>query len=308
MPFEVRILGCSSGTPTSTRHTSAQIVNLLGRFFLIDCGEGTQIQLRRYGVKIQKIEYICISHLHGDHYLGLMGLLSTMSLLNRKKELIIFVPKGLDQIINLHLKLSYSKLSFEIKMIFLKGSKMIKIFEDDAFELFSFGLKHSIPCWGFKLVEKKRPKRILKTVINQYDMSFSDIKSIKLGMDFITKHNKVIPNDLLTQNSYKPRSYVYCSDTMYFDKLVDYVKDVDLLYHESTFHSEMSKKARTTFHSTAKDAGRVAFEGNVKQLLLGHFSPRYKELNVLKLDAQSLFKNTLIVNEGAIYKIKKTFK
>ena len=155
MPFEVTILGSASAIPTSTRHPSAQLVNLLGRFFLIDCGEGTQIQLRQYRVKMQKINYICISHLHGDHYLGLMGLLSTLSLLNRKKELIIFAPKGLSKILDLHFKLSYSQLSYPLKIVDLKGSGLTKLFEDDVLELFSFGLKHRIPCWGFKLVEKK---------------------------------------------------------------------------------------------------------------------------------------------------------
>jgi len=161
MPFEVTILGCASAIPTTKRNPSAQLVNLLGRFFLIDCGEGTQIQLRKNNVKIQKINYICISHLHGDHYLGLIGLLSTMSLLNRAKELIIFAPDGLDDILELHFRLSYSKILFPFRIVNLKDLDLFKLFEGDNFELFSFGLKHKIPCWGFKLTEKKRSRKII---------------------------------------------------------------------------------------------------------------------------------------------------
>ena len=167
MPFDITVLGCAAATPTSTRHPSAQLVNLLGRFFLIDCGEGTQMQLRKNKIKIQKINFICISHLHGDHYLGLIGLLSTMSLLNRNKELTIFGPKGLDKIIELHLKLSYSKLSYSLNIINLQSSTLTMLYEDDACQLFSFPLKHRVPCWGFKLVEKKRPRRILKNMIDK---------------------------------------------------------------------------------------------------------------------------------------------
>ena len=307
MSFEVTILGASSATPTSSRNVSAQLVHLLGRFFLFDCGEGTQIQLRRFGVKIQKINYICISHLHGDHYLGLIGLLSTMSLLNRNKELIIFAPKGLESILNLHLKLSYSVLSFPLKFIVLNTSKMQKIFEDDMFELFSFGLKHRIPCWGFKLLEKKRPRNLLKGVIEKHKIPYSVIESIKSGEDYTTDSGQVLPNKLLTSNPYKPRSYAYCSDTMPFDDLIDYILDVDLLYHDSTFHSNLAEKAKSTFHSTAKQAGIVASKANVKKLILGHFSSRYKKLDILKKDAQSKFKNVDIAIEGKTWTIKKIY-
>jgi len=307
MSFEVTILGASSATPTSSRNVSAQLVHLLGRFFLFDCGEGTQIQLRRFGVKIQKINYICISHLHGDHYLGLIGLLSTMSLLNRNKELIIFAPKGLESILNLHLKLSYSVLSFPLKFIALNTSKMKKIFEDDTFELFSFGLKHRIPCWGFKLLEKKRPRNVFKGIIEKHKIPYSAIESIKSGEDYTTDSGQVLPNKLLTSNPYSPRSYAYCSDTMPFDDLINYILDVDLLYHDSTFHSNLAEKAKFTFHSTAKQAGIVASKANVKKLILGHFSSRYKNLDILKKDAQSKFKNVDIAIEGKTWIIKKTY-
>ena len=307
MSFEVTILGASSATPTSNRNVSAQLVHLLGRFFLFDCGEGTQVQLRRFGVKMQKINYICVSHLHGDHYLGLMGLLSTMSLLNRKKELMIFAPKGLESILNLHLKLSYSVLSFSINFIELNTSKMKKIFEDDVFELFSFGLKHRIPCWGFKLLEKKRPRHVLKDVIEKYKIPYSAIRSIKSGKDYITESGQILCNNSLTSNPYIPRSYAYCSDTMPFDNLIEYILDVDLLYHDSTFHSNLTVKAKSTFHSTAKQAAIVASKANVKKLILGHFSSRYKNLDILKKDAQSKFKNVDIAIEGKTWKIQKIY-
>ena len=306
MPFDITVLGCASATPTSTRHPSAQLVNLLGRFFLIDCGEGTQMQLRKNKIKIQKINFICISHLHGDHYLGLIGLLSTMSLLNRNKELTIFGPKGLDKIIELHLKLSYSKLSYSLNIINLQSSTLTMLYEDDACQLFSFPLKHRVPCWGFKLVEKKRPRRILKNMIDKYSIPVQAINQIKLGSNYLTTDNKLIDNNVLTIDSYKPRSYAYCSDTQYFKKLANYIKDVDLLYHEATFHSSLSDKAKSTFHSTSKDAGKVASQANVKRLLIGHFSSRYKDLDVLKKDAKKIFTNVDIAVEGKVFKIKKS--
>jgi len=307
MPFEVLILGSASATPSANRHTSAQLVNLLGRFFLIDCGEGAQMQLRRYGVKLQKIQYICISHLHGDHYLGLIGLLSTMSLLNRKKELIVFGPKGLNKILDLHFKLSYSELSFSVKIIPLQGKGINKIFEDSACELFSFGLRHRIPCWGFKLVEKKRPRKLLKSALIKYDIPVEKFNSIKVGENFITKENKLIPNILITTSSYAPRSYAYCSDTLYFNQIIKYISGVDLLYHEATFHSSMDAKAKFTYHSTSADAALVAKKGNVKKLILGHFSSRYKKLDVLKKDAEVIFNNVDLATEGSIWKIKKIY-
>lgn len=305
MLFEVNILGSSSATPTSTRYPSAQLVNLLGRFFLFDCGEGTQIQLRKLSFKIQKIQFICISHLHGDHYLGLIGLLSTMSLLNRKKEVTLFAPKGIVKILDLHFKLSYSELSFKLNIIPLQGSSMKRIFEDESCELFSFGLKHRIPCWGFKLKEKKRPRRLIKSAIEKYNIPFHLLKSIKSGSDYITSGNEVIKNQIITSDSSIPRSYAYCSDTIYFDGIIEHVFEVDMLYHEATFHSNMSKRARSTFHSTSLDAAMVAKKANVKSLLLGHFSSRYKDLSILLDEAKNIFPNVNLAIEGSKWKINK---
>tara|TARA_B110000467_G_C18245603_1_gene437244 strand:- start:159 stop:1088 length:930 start_codon:yes stop_codon:yes gene_type:complete len=307
MPFEVTILGASSATPTSDRNHSAQLVNLLGRFFLLDCGEGTQKQLRKCSIKMQKINFICISHLHGDHYLGLMGLLSTMSLLNRKKDLIIYGPKGLDKIIDLHLQSSYSKLTFSVEFIVLSSTKEMKLYEDDACSLFSFGLKHRIPCWGFKLVEKKRKRHMIASMIDKYNIPFSKIESIQLGHDYVDKNSVVIGNHMLTKASYEPRSYAYCSDTKFFKNLSKNIAGVDLLYHESTFHSDLAQRARSTFHSTSKDAAMIALMGGVKKLILGHFSSRYKDLTILKEDAETIFKNVDIAEEGRKWVIKKIY-
>ena len=308
MPFDITVLGSASATPTSTRHPSAQLVNLLGRFFLIDCGEGTQMQLRKNKIKIQKINFICISHLHGDHYLGLVGLLSTMSLLGRKKILTIFAPKGLDKIIELHFKLSYSNPSFELNIVNLQSAKLVSLYEDDACQLFSFGLKHRVPCWGFKLIEKQRPKKIIKNMIEKYSIPFNSINDIKSGSDYINNKGELIENNLLTTSSYTPRSYAYCSDTLFFPTLVNHIKEVDLLYHEATFHSDLSSKAKSTFHSTAQDAAKVALQGNVKKLLIGHFSSRYKDLSVLKIDAEKIFNNVDLAIEGKKFKIRKYIK
>ncbi len=307
MPFEVTILGASAATPTSERNHSAQIVNLLGRFFLFDCGEGTQKQIRKYSIKLQKIDIICISHLHGDHYLGLMGLLSSLSLLNRKKKITIFGPKGLDCIIDLHLKLSYSELTFNLEFKSLSSSSLIKLYEDDNCSLFSFGLKHRIPCWGFKLVEKKRKRHIIASKIKELNVPISCLNAIKSGEDFINSQGIVTKNSFLTKDSYVPRSYAYCSDTKVFENLPKFVEGVDLLYHEATFHSDLSSKARLHFHSTSLDAAKVARQANVKRLILGHFSSRYKDLNILKKDANKVFNNVDIAQEGKTWKIEKIY-
>ena len=210
-------------------------------------------------------------------------------------------------IINLHLKLSYSQLSYPIKVINLEKKGLLKIFEDDAIELYSFDLRHRIPCWGFKLSEKKQPRKILKNMIDKYDIPFSDISSIKLGSNYITKTGEEIHNNQLTMDSHIPRSYAYCSDTKYFKKLSDYVKNVDILYHESTFHSDLNDKAVSTFHSTSKNAAQVALDANAKKLIIGHFSSRYKDLSVLQKDAQNIFNNVNLAEEGRQWKIAKKY-
>lgn len=308
MPFEVTILGSSSATPTSTRHPSAQVVNILGRFFLIDCGEGTQMQLRKYKFKLQKIKFICISHLHGDHYLGLIGLISTMTLLNRKSELLIFAPNGIEEIIKLHLKLSHSIINFPLKVISLKKTGLTKIFEDKSINLFSFPLKHRVPCWGFKLVEKKRKKNIIKSAIKKFNIPINQFNSIKCGSDFVDEKNNIIKNDMITIDSPEPRSYAYCSDTVYYEKIIDYVRDVDLLYHEATFHSDLQKRAKQTYHSTTRDAAKIAKKASVDKLIIGHFSSRYKDLDILKEDALKFFRNTDLALEGSKWNINKKNK
>ena len=236
-----------------------------------------------------------------------MGLLSTMSLLSRTKELIIFGPKGLDKILDLHFKLSYSKLSFPWKIIFLSGKKMQKIYENEVMELYSFGLKHHIPCWGFKLVEKKKPRKILKSALAKYNIPIDKYKSIKLGADYVNENNDVILNKILTKESHVSRSYAYCSDTVFFPKLINHVTKVDLLYHEATFHSDLAKRAKETFHSTSKDAAYVASMAKVNKLILGHFSSRYKNLDALFDDAKTLFKNVVLAKEMETWKIKKKY-
>ena len=195
-----------------------------------------------------------------------------------------------------------------MKIINLQGSKLRTLYEDEACQLFSFGLKHRVPCWGFKLMEKQRPRKILKTMIEKYSIPLKSINDIKSGADYLTHENELIKNTLLTTSSYSPRSYAYRSDTQYFSSLVNYIEEVDLLYHEATFHSNLSNKAKSTFHSTSQDAAKVAFEGNVKKLLIGHFSSRYKDLDILKKDAAKIFSNVELAIEGKKFKIKKHIK
>ncbi len=296
--FELTILGCSSATPTSKRNPTAQLLNIAERFFLIDCGEATQIQLRKFKIKFQRINHIFISHLHGDHYLGLPGLLSSMHLLGRTNELHLYCPAELQEIIEVQFKHSQSYLNFKIIYHPHQYINNDLIFEDERVEVRTIVLSHRIPCCGFVFSEKPLLANISKEIIEKYDLPHEQILAIKKGEDFTTSSGEVIPNEKLIVRKLTPRKYAYCSDTIYDERIIEYIQHADLLYHEATFLNEMAARAKETFHTTALQAAEIAKKAEVKKLIIGHYSARYKDLQPLLDEAQSVFKNTILAVEG----------
>ena len=301
--FELTILGSSSATPTAKRHTTAQLLNIAERFFLIDCGEATQIQLRRYKIRFQRINHIFISHLHGDHYLGLMGLLSSLHLLGRKNEINIYAPAGLKRIIDLQLELSATVLNYKIIWHDLNCEKPEMIFSDNLLTVETIILNHRIPCCGFLFREKPRPFTIDKERADFHKVPLSQMMTVKNGGDAVLADGTVVPNYLITNGKKKSRSYAFCSDTRFDERVVQAVKEMDLLYHEATFLHEMLERAKQTCHSTALEAGRVARLAKVKKLLIGHFSVRYLDLQLLLDEARTEFAETFLAEEGVTFSI-----
>lgn len=302
MKFEVNILGCGSALPTMRRNPTSQLVYVQERQLLLDCGEGTQLQLRKYKLKFHKINYIFISHLHGDHYLGLMGLLSSFSLLGRKSVITIYAPKDLNEILKVHFKKGNNELGFKINFIELNTKKEELILDDGIIEVRSFPVVHRIECCGFSIKEKIKQGNIKKTAIDKYNISIEQIVNIKKGANFLYK-GKIIPNKELIQSPPKSRKYSYCTDTKYSETIIPYIENSDLLYHESTFLENMRDRAKTTYHSTAIDAANIASKADVKKLLLGHYSARYKDLLEFENEAKPIFKNVVAVKDGDVFTI-----
>jgi len=303
MSFELTILGSNSALPTSNRYPTAQVLEVPGRCFLIDCGEGTQIQLRRNKISFAKIRHIFISHLHGDHYYGLIGLISTMNLMGIKNDLHIYAPSELKSLIQP--QLDYIRGDMTVKPIFhpLNFKKAQTIFDDKKLEIISFPVKHSIPTSGFLFREKQNPLNIKKEMIETHHIPIAKIKDIKAGADFITEDGRTIPNENLTIKPPKPKSYAFCTDTAFHPPIAEIIKDVDLLYHESTFLEELKDLAKKTLHSTAKDAAQMAILSGAQKLLVGHFSARFKKIDSFVTEAREIFSNTEAAEEGKTYKI-----
>lgn len=301
--FELLILGSSSASPTSERNPSAQLLNIAERYFLIDCGESTQIQLRRFRARFQAIDHIFISHLHGDHFFGLPGLLSSMHLLGRKQELFIYCPKELKTIIDAINAVSQTRLNYHINWVFTNDQGLNLIFEDEKVEVYSFPLNHRIYCTGFLFREKPLARKIDKYKLEKLNISFADIHALKAGKDVVNEAGVLIRNADATLDPPKARSYAYCSDTLFTEATADYVRHADLLYHESTFLEDNSERAKKTFHTTAKQAAMFARMADAKQLLLGHFSARYSTLDGFLTEAGEVFDNCLLATDGKKIKI-----
>lgn len=303
MTFELTILGSSSAIPTSEKYPTAQVLNALERFFLIDCGEGTQIQLRRQRIGFGKIKHIFISHLHGDHYYGLIGLISTFNLMGLKNNLHIYSPSQLRDVIQPQLEFLKGDMQFEVVFHPLNFKKPDLIFEDKKVEVYSFPVRHSINCCGFLFREKQREANIRKECIVKYQIPVEQIKSIKQGSDFTTSEGTTIPHSELTTPAPPPRSYAYCADTAFHPPIAEFIKGVNLMYHEATFAEDLRDWANKTYHSTAKDAAKIAKIAEAGKLIIGHFSSRYDDDKVLLDEALSVFPNTEAAIEGNRYKV-----
>lgn len=306
MSFSITILGTSSALPTSERFPTAHLLNANERFFLIDCGEGTQIQLRKFKIKIGKINQIFISHLHGDHIFGLFGLISSFCLLGRTSKLHIYGPEMLEELLLDHLKYFQNELTFELIIHTFQHKRSALIYQDKTIEVRTIPLLHRTPTCGFLFKEKQVPRNIKKDLVEKYQIPISQIIKIKAGSDYITDDGVRLSNDELTLPSYKPRSYAYCSDTAYDESIIKYIKSVDILYHETTFIHKDTDLASETFHSTTKQAAEIARKAGVGKLLIGHYSSRYKSYDAFEKEAREVFKETIAVNDGDVFTVPKT--
>ncbi len=301
--MKLTILGSSSALPTSERFPSAHVLNAHERLFLIDCGEGTQMQLRKNKIRFSKINNIFISHLHGDHIFGLYGLLSTFSLMGRKNVLNLYAPEKYRAILQSHLADFDIHLSYEINFTGLSGKDPLLVLDDKYLTVTSFPLKHRITTYGFLFREKVTDRHILKEAVDRYKIPGIRIPAIKKGEDFILEDGTIVPNEELTSPPSAPRSYAYCSDTKYFSRLASFVKGVTLLYHEATFDASRKDLALTTGHSTSTDAAKTALEAGAGMLLIGHFSARYRSITPLVDEARTIFPATYPAIDGKSYLI-----
>lgn len=303
LSIELTVLGTGSATPTLRRNPSAQVLNVSDKLYLIDCGEGTQIALRKNKIKFQRIEHILISHLHGDHYLGLQGLLSTFGLLGREKELHIYSPPGLEEITKLQFKLSRSKALYPLHFHAISIDKPTLIVENDQLTISAFPLKHRVPTLGFLFREKEKLRHINGHLAKELNIPHFAFNQLKKGLDCKNPENgEVYSFEKLTFPADPSYSYAYCSDTDYMPELAEVVKNVDLLYHETTFMQKDVELARKTKHSTCFEAASVAKEANVKKLLMGHYSSRYNNNELMLEECKKVFENTILTDDGDVIK------
>ncbi|MDF1574120.1 MAG: ribonuclease Z [Bacteroidales bacterium] len=301
MSFELTILGSSAALPTSKRFPSAHLLHAGGRFFLIDCGEGTQIRLRQFGINPSKIHHIFISHLHGDHVFGLFGLLSSLGMMGRKLPLFLYGPQILEEYMQSYFSF-FGSLPYEVK-IQSPQEETGFIFESDQLSIRAISLKHRTPAYGYLFREKPRLLNVKKEQIEAYGLGIADVHRIKRGEDFVSSSGEVIPVHQLTLPPFRQRSYAYLSDTSFCPELAEQVKGVDLLFHEATFSEKDKKLAAQTRHSTAREAATVAGLAGVRKLLIGHFSSRYKDPALLENEAREVFVDSHAVKDGDIYSV-----
>lgn len=302
-PFVVHILGCGSALPTLKHNASSQIVELRGKAFMIDCGEGTQMQLRRSRIHFAKINAIFISHLHGDHCFGLLGLLSTFGMLGRTSKLKVYAPMSYELLFKQQVEFFMQGLEYEVEFVPVDTEKHEVIYEDKSLTVESIPLCHRMPCCGFLFREKPTLPHIRRDMIDYYEIPISQINNIKNGADWTTPDGDVIPNERLVEAADPVRSYAYCSDTKYLPKLHELVEGVSVLYHESTYTAEHQERAKLYYHSTAEQAAMVARDAHVGKLLLGHYSARYNNEDVLLREAKQVFENSYLSKEGLCFKI-----
>ncbi|MGB1032454.1 MAG: ribonuclease Z [Flavobacteriales bacterium] len=303
MKFSVTILGSGAALPIIGRMPTSQVVNLSEQLFMIDCAEGTQLQIRRYKIRLQRINHIFISHMHGDHYLGLQGVISSMSLLGRKTALTIYGPEGLEELIRLNLKVSVTYLNFDLKFVVTNPKEPEVLLTNNIVQVSTIPLRHRIACTGFKFQELPKPPKIKSEKIQELGIGIEEILALKRGEDVHRESGEILKADECTTPSPKPKSYAFCSDTAYHQSVIDLVKGVNTLYHESTFLEKDAARAKQTGHSTAHQAALVAKEAGVNHLILGHFSARYKSVEMFRSEAQETFPNVGIANDGDVFKV-----
>lgn len=301
--FEIHILGCGSALPTTRHNASSQVVRIGNKQFMIDCGEGTQLQLRRNRIHFSFINHIFISHLHGDHCFGLIGLISTFGLLGRTAPLHIYADPMLETLMKPQLDYFCKGINYPIFFHGIDAREHRTIYEDNTITVETLPLKHRIPCCGFLFKEKPKKRHLIGDVANYYNIPAYMRQAIKEGADYTAPDGETIPNSRLTRDADPSRSYAYCSDTLPCHENIGYLKGADLLYHEATFAQSEKGRAAQTFHSTARQAAEIASLSNVKRLVIGHFSSRYEETDILKEEATEIFNETSVAEEGAIFNI-----
>jgi ribonuclease Z len=302
-PFRVHILGCGSALPTLHHNASAQVVEIRGKLFLVDCGEGTQVQLRRSRLRFTKISAVFITHLHGDHCFGLIGMLSTFGLLGRTARLAIYAPAALEDMLKQQMQLFCHDFDYEVDFHAVDTNQQQVIYEDRSLTVETIPLEHRMPCCGYLFREKPSLPHIRRDMIDFYQIPTSQINNIKAGADWTTPDGKVVKNERLVEPADPTRSYAYCSDTRYIPTLPSCIKGVSTLYHESTYGEDNLLMAQKYYHSTARQAALVAREAGVGQLLLGHYSSRYEDEQVLLREAREVFENTHLTDENAVFDV-----
>ncbi|RTY94931.1 ribonuclease Z [Flavobacterium sp. GT3R68] len=299
--MNLTILGCYAATPRTFTNPTSQVLDIRNRLFLIDCGEGTQVQLRKNKIRFSKINHIFISHLHGDHFYGLVGLVSTFMLLNRTQDLHIYGPKGIKEVITLQLRLANSWAEYGLFFHELESAVSEVIYEDDKVLVKTIPLKHRIYTNGFLFQEKIGDRKLNFEAVQNYEIDKCYFQNIKNGKNITLEDGRVIENKKLTFDPIAPKSYAFCSDTLYDESIVPIIKDVDVLYHEATFLQSEVHLSGKTMHSTAKEAATIALKANVKQLILGHYSTRYESINLFKEEAETIFTEVLLADDGKTF-------
>ena len=296
--MKLTILGCYAATPRTITNPTSQVLEIKNQMFLIDCGEGTQVQLRKHKIKFSRINRIFISHLHGDHFYGLIGLISTFSLLNRENDLHVYGPKGIKEVILLQLKLSNSYTGYNLYFHELESNESVLIYEDDNVTVKTIPLKHRVYTNGYLFKEKNTQRKLNISSIEEYNIEKCYFAKIKNGGNIVLENGTEIKNEDLTFNPIKEKSYAFCSDTLFDETIVPMIKAVDVLYHETTFLESESHLATKTMHSTAKQAALIAKKANVGTLLMGHYSTRYGDISLFKEEGESIFKPILLADDG----------
>ena len=306
MSFTVTVIGSNSAIPAHGRHPSAQVLTIHDKLYLIDCGEGTQMRFNELGIKWMKINHIFITHMHGDHYFGLIGLISTYHLLRRNRPLDIFAPAPLADIIHMQLSAGQTELCYPLHFHPLRGDSTAVVFENDDIEVMTIPLKHRIDCTGFLFREKMRERKIIREKLLTYDIPVELIPELKKGMDIVDeKTGRRILNSELTLDPARPRSYAYCCDTAFNPDMIEQIRGADLLYHDCTFDENSTQRAIDTYHSTTIHAATIAKMAEVKMLMIGHFSSKYDKLESLQDEACSIFPSTMLAVEGKTFSIER---